>query len=93
MQNQLLHILLPKIAKFLIALQDSGDLATDFSVAKSKKSVPKSISRRIRDRKNSVDKTLLAKFSDENFQSVSKFSDGCFKSVGNISDGFEKIRR
>ena len=57
-------------------LQDSGDLATDFSVAKSKKSVSKSFSDGFATEKNSVGKTLLAKLSDGNFQSVAKFSEG-----------------
>ena len=57
-------------------LQDSGDLATDFSVAKSKKSVSKSFSDGFATEKNSVGKTLLAKLSDGNLQSVAKFSEG-----------------
>ena len=58
------------------ALQDSGDLATDFSVAKSKKSVSKSFSDGFATEKNSVGKTLVAKLSDGNLQSVAKFSEG-----------------
>ena len=57
-------------------LQDSGDLATYFSVAKSKKSVSKSFSDGFATEKNSVGKTLLTKLSDENLQSVAEFSDG-----------------
>ena len=57
-------------------LQDSGDLATDFSVAKLKKSVSKFFSDGFATEKNSVGKTLLTKLSDENLQSVAKFSDG-----------------
>ena len=56
-------------------LQDSGDLATDFSVVKSKKSVSKSFSDGFATEKNSVGKKLLAKLSDGNLQSVAKFSD------------------
>ena len=59
-----------------VTLQDSGDLATDFSVAKSKKSVSKSFSDGFATEKNSVGKTLVAKLSDGNLQSVAKFSDG-----------------
>ena len=59
-----------------ITLQDSGDLATDFSVAKSKKSVSKSFSDGFATEKNSVGKTLVAKLSDGNLQSVAKFSEG-----------------
>ena len=59
-----------------ISLQDSGDLATDFSVAKSKKSVSKSFSDGFTTEKNSVGKTLVAKLSDGNLQSVAKFSEG-----------------
>ena len=59
-----------------LSLQDSGDLATDFSVAKSKKSVSKSFSDGFATKKNSVGKTLLAKLSDGNLQSVAKFSEG-----------------
>ena len=58
------------------SLQDSGDLATDFSVAKSKKSVSKSFSNGFATEKNSVGKTLVAKLSDGNLQSVAKFSEG-----------------
>ena len=58
------------------ALQDSGDLATDFSFAKSKKSVSKSFSDGFATEKNSVGKTLVAKLCDGNLQSVAKFSDG-----------------
>ena len=60
----------------IVSLQDSGDLATDFSVAKSKKSVSKSFSDGFVTEKNSVGKTLLAKLSDGNLQSVAKFSEG-----------------
>ena len=60
----------------LMTLQDSGDLATDFSVAKSKKSVSKSFSDGFATEKNSVGKTLVAKLSDGNLQSVAKFSEG-----------------
>ena len=59
-----------------LPLQDSGDLATDFSVAKSKKSVSKSFSDGFATEKNSVGKTLVAKLSDGNLQSVAKFSEG-----------------
>ena len=70
------------------SLQDSGDLATDFSVAKSKKSVSKSFSDGFATEKNSVGKTLLAKLSDENLQSVAKLSDENLQSVAKFSDGF-----
>ena len=60
----------------LRSLQDSGDLATDFSVAKSKKFVSKSFSDGFATEKNSVGKTLVAKLSDGNLQSVAKFSEG-----------------
>ena len=45
----------------VLTLQDFGDLATDFSVAKSKKSVSKSFSDGFATEKNSVGKTLVAK--------------------------------
>ena len=65
-----------RLVSFSFSLQDYGDLATDFSVAKSKKSVSKSFSDGFATEKNSVSKTLLAKLSDENLQSVAKFSEG-----------------
>ena len=64
------------VSELFNALQDSGDLATDFSVAKSKKSVSKSFNDGFATEKNSVGKTLLAKLSDGNLQSVAKLSDG-----------------
>ena len=69
-------------------LQDSGDLATDFSVAKSKKSVSKSFSNGFATEKNSVGKTLVVKLSDGNLQSVAKLSDGNLQSVAKFSEGF-----